>query len=89
MFSKKTPRQPFSIQQDILKFEDSPFLFLCQTDVAQRQYQHFKGEILLSEEMISKFQENIQFNREYTSSVEVPYHHVVFPAKIPIQKSLR
>lgn len=88
MCSQKITNQPYSIKEDILKFDESPFLFLCQTDVAQKQLQHFKGEILLPDEKIAKFHDNIQFNRDYASKTGTHYHHIVFPAKIPTFEKL-
>ena len=78
MFSQNTSKQSYSIVHDVIKFRDSPFLFLSQTDTAQKQFQHFTGEISLSEDKLVKFQENIQFNREYSEKSDVPYHHIVF-----------
>ncbi len=78
----------YDIFNDVIRVEDSPFLFLAQMNSAQRQFQHFTGEIELKHSSIDTFRQNIEFNQEYCASRGINYHHVVFPAKIPTFSSL-
>lgn len=76
------------LHEDVISFQSSPYLFLCQLDSAQKQFQYFTGELKLDEAKLNAFLSNVQFNNQYCSSNSIPYSHIVFPAKIPVFKSL-
>jgi hypothetical protein len=63
-------------------------LFLAQTDMAQRQFQYFSKKLELSDEMLSRFRSNINLNNRYCEVRNIPYLHIVFPAKIPCFQDL-
>jgi hypothetical protein len=73
---------------DVICFEQSPFLFLRQHESTQHQYQYFQGEKVLKEQKYEQFQKNIAFNVRYCVEKNVQYQHIVFPAKIPVFSSL-
>lgn len=72
-----------NIEKDIINFTNSDYLFLAQTDIAQRQFQYFSKKLVLSDEMLSRFKVNIDLNNRYCEETKTPYLHIVFPAKIP------
>jgi hypothetical protein len=75
-------------ENDVIFFDNSPFLFLRQQDSGQHQYQYFLGERTLTEQKYEQFSKNIAFNVDYCFRKKIAYQHIVFPAKIPVFCSL-
>ncbi|MFT4805497.1 MAG: hypothetical protein ACI83B_003315 [Sediminicola sp.] len=88
LFGFNPPENKIFYENDVIQFDNSPFLFLKQHDVAQHQYQYFLGERTLTEQKYELFERNAAFNVDYCMKKEITYQHIVFPAKIPVFSSL-
>ena len=79
----------FILNNDVIIFDDG-VLFLRQSSGGQYQFDHLLGNRKLTAKAVNNFKLNIEHNERYCSYNNIPYKHVIFPAKaIAYRKRLR
>ncbi|WP_445359472.1 hypothetical protein [Microbulbifer sp. ANSA005] len=70
----------FNLKNGTFNLDDGT-LFLRQKGKSQNQFAYLLGERTLSDKTINNFNLNIDRNRDYCYKRNIPYRHVIFPAK--------
>lgn len=74
----------------VIELRDSNILFLRQKDSGQRQFDHFIGRLKITQTSVSNFQRNVASNAAFSSRNNIPYIHIIFPAKpVALRKTLQ
>ena len=68
-----------SVVNGVVSLKDGT-LFLRQKDRAQRQFDYLQGKSIARQSIIN-FRRNVSSSAAYCRSKDIPYQHVIFPAK--------
>lgn len=73
----------------VVELRSSNILFLRQKNGGQRQFDRFIGKLKIDRESTLNFQRNIELNSEFSKQNNIPYIHIIYPAKpIALRKIL-
>ena len=79
-----------SCRDQVVEIRESGVLFLYQKGRAQRQFEHFTGQLKINRKSVSNFRNNIKLSSDFAKKNGLPYVHIIYPAKpIVFEKSLR